>query len=60
MAERVSATPGVRSLERGGEAKASTAAHEGDRISFPSGLVEIDGQKVAGNDLALRILRRAF
>ena len=31
------------SLERGGQAQTSTAAHEGDCISFPSVLVEIDG-----------------
>jgi hypothetical protein len=29
--------------------EASTAAHEGDGISFPSGLVEIDSQKAAGS-----------
>ncbi len=44
----VSATPGARSLERGGKAEASAAAHESDCISFPSSLVEIDGQEVAG------------
>jgi hypothetical protein len=44
----VSATPGTRALESGGQAETSTAAHEGDRIRLPSCLVEIDGQRVAG------------
>ena len=44
---RVSAAPGSRALERGGQAEAPTALKEGDRIGLPALLVEINGQEEA-------------
>ena len=45
---RVSAAPGSRALEGGGQAEAPTALKEGDRIGLPALLVEINGQEEAG------------